>query len=204
MLVQKKKKGGAVLENSNVLVAVVLAIVITSSIIIFSGLDTTERAKLANFGQQISNVQSAIVDQLTGVATKYATEGETRNVEQHYYTLATGLDAGKYGTMMGADYSTIGTSGKKFQRISPTHAEKKIVEGGLGYALPKIRETNEAWYITAKGKVFNATGFVADGKTYFTADCYVERELPAKSGPQEELAEKIADTLLRGERIVEY
>ena len=50
MLVQKKKKGGAVLENSNVLVAVVLAIVITSSIIIFSGLDTTERAKLANFG----------------------------------------------------------------------------------------------------------------------------------------------------------
>ena len=158
----------------------------------------------ATFGQQISNVQSAIVDQLTGVATKYATEGENRNVEQHYYTLATGLDAGKYGTMMGADYSTIGTSGKKFQRISPTHAEKKIVEGGLGYALPKIRETNEAWYITAKGEVFNATGFVADGKTYFTADCYVERELPAKSGLQEELAEKIADTLLRGERIVEY
>ena len=192
------------MENSNVLVAVVLAIVITSSIIIFSGLDTPERAKLANFGQQISNVQSAIVDQFTGVATKYATEGETRNVEQHYYTLATGLDAGKYGTMMGADYSTIGTSGKKFQRISPTHAEKKIVEGGLGYALPKIRETNEAWYITADGKVFNATGFVADGKTYFTADCYVEGELPAKSGPQEELAEKIADTLLKGEFIVEY
>ena len=192
------------MENSNVLVAVILAIVITSSIIIFSGLDTPERAKLANFGQQISNVQSAIVDQFTGVATKYATEGETRNVEQHYYTLATGLDAGKYGTMMGADYSTIGTSGKKFQRISPTHAEKKIVEGGLGYALPKIRETNEAWYITADGKVFNATGFVADGKTYFTADCYVERELPAKSGPQEDLAAKIADALIARESVVNY
>lgn len=128
-----KKKEGAVLENSNVLVAVILAIIITSSIVIFSGLDTPERAKLANFVQQISNVQSDLVDQLTGIATNYATKGESRNVEQHYYTLATGLDAGKYGTMMGADYSTIGTSGKKFQRISPAHAERKIAEGGLGY-----------------------------------------------------------------------
>lgn len=57
-----KKKEGAVLENSNVLVAVILAIIITSSIVIFSGLDTPERAKLANFVQQISNVQSALVD----------------------------------------------------------------------------------------------------------------------------------------------
>lgn len=192
------------MENSNVLVAVILAIVITSSIVIFSGMDTPERAQLANFVQQVSNVQSAVVDQLTGVATNYATKGESRNVEQHYYTLATGLDAGKYGTMMGADYSTIGTSDKKFQRISPTHAERKISEGGLGYALPNVRETNDAWYITAEGQVFNATGFVHKGKTYFTADCYVERELPAKSGPQEELAEKIADTLLKREFIVEY
>ena len=199
-----KKKEGAVLENSNVLVAVILAIIIASSIVIFSGLDTPERAKLANFVQQISNVQSALVDQLTGVATNYATKGESRNVEQHYYTLATGLDARKYGTMMGADYSTIGTSGKKFQRISPAHAERKIAEGGLGYVLPNIRETNEAWYVTADGKVFNATGFVTNGKTCFTADCYVERELPAKSGPQEDLAAKIADTLSRGENIVEY
>ena len=107
--------------------------------------------------------------------------------------------------MMGADYLTPGSSGKKFQRINPDYAENNIKDNkGLGITLPTIRETNEAWYITAEGQVFNATGFVYHGKTYFTADCYVDRELPTKSGPQEELAEKIADTLLRGERIVEY
>ena len=80
----------------------------------------------------------------------------------------------------------------------------KVHFGYFHLLLLCVRVTNEAWYITAEGQVFNATGFVHKGKTYFTADCYVERELPAKSGPQEELAEKIADTLLKGEFIVEY
>ena len=200
-----KKKEGAVLENSNVLVAVILAIIITSSIVIFSGMDTPERAQLANSMQQVSNVSSAVIDQLTSVSVEYAVEGESRNTEQVYYTLATGLDAGRYGTMMGADYLTPGSSGKKFQRINPDYAKNSTKDNkGLGIVLPNVRVTNEAWYITAEGQVFNATGFVHKGKTYFTADCYVERELPAKSGPQEELAEKIADTLLKGEFIVEY
>ena len=82
-----KKKEGAVLENSNVLVAVILAIVITSSIVIFSGMDTPERAQLANFMQQVSNVSSAVIDQLTSVSVEYAVEGESRNTEQVYYTL---------------------------------------------------------------------------------------------------------------------
>lgn len=193
------------MENSNILVAVVLAIVITSSIVMFNGMDTPERAKLANFGQQVSNVNSAIIDQLTNVSVGYAVEGEFRNTEQVYYTLATGLDAGRYGTMMGADYLTPGSSGKKFQRINPDYAKNSTKDNkGLGITLPTIRETNEAWYVTAEGQVFNATGFVHDGKTYFTSYCYVERELPVKSGPQEELAEKIADALLRGEYVVEY
>ena len=192
------------MENSNALVAIILAIVITSSIVIFTGMDTPERAQLANFAQDVSNVSAAIIDQLASVSIQFAVEGKTRNTEEHYYTLATGLDAGQYGTMMGADYLTPGTSDKKFQRINPSHAEKRTAEGGLGYTLPKVRGTNEAWYVTANGIVFNATGFVSDGRTYFTADCYVERELPAKSGPQEELAEKIADALLAGESIVNY
>ena len=193
------------MENSNILVALFLTIVITSSIVLFNGMDTPESTEFANFDQQIANVSSAVIDQLTSVATQNAIDGKTRNTEQIYYTLATGLDAGEYGTMMGADYLTPGSSGKKFQRINPNYAKNSTKDNkGLGITLPKIRETNEAWYITAEGKIFNATGFVFNGRTYFTADCYVERELPAKSGPQEDLAAKIADALIARESVVNY
>ena len=71
---------------------------------------------------------------------------------------------------------------KGCQNIVTTFAEKKTNStvasgeeiGGLGLALPTVREHNEAWYVTADGKVFNATGFVSGGKTYWTADLYTE------------------------------
>ncbi len=191
------------------LIITIIVIIILAAIVIFSGMDTPERAQLANFGQQVSNVSSAIVDQLTGVSTGFATSGKTRNTEQIYYTLATGDDCGQYGNMQAALLIGKNASGEAnaptrtsqgCQNIVPSHAEKKTKDGGLGLALPTVREHNEAWYVTADGKVFNATGFVSGGKTYWTADLYTDGELkvdPTK-GAYEERAVKIAEALNAG------
>ena len=162
------------------LIITIIVIIILAAIVIFSGMDTPERAQLANFGQQVSNVSSAIVDQLTGVSTQFATEGKTRNTEQIYYTLATGEDAGQYGKMKGDELITSGetvATSENCQNIVPAHSAAKTNAGGLGLTLPTVREHNEAWYVTSEGKVFNATGFVSGGKTYFTADLYADGEL---------------------------
>ncbi len=165
------------------LIITIIVIIILAAIVIFSGMDTPERAQLANFGQQVSNISSAITDQLTGVSVNYGTSGRTRNTEQIYYTLATGKDPGQYGYMNGATVTVAEKAASKgCQNIVTTFAEKKTNStvasgeeiGGLGLALPTVREHNEAWYVTADGKVFNATGFVSGGKTYWTADLYTE------------------------------
>lgn len=200
------------------LIITIIVIIILAAIVIFSGMDTPERAQLSNFAQQVSNVNSAIVDQLTGVSTAYATTGKTRNTEQIYYTLANGFDAGQYGKMKGVGIVASGEQTPEAeadgcQNILPTFAEDKTNEKldtsgdltevipGLGLTLPKVREHNEAWYVTSDGKVFNATGFVSGGKTYFTADLYVDGELNVKavSDTYEARAIKIAAALLKGE-----
>lgn len=186
------------------LIITIIVIIILAAIVIFSGMDTPERAQLANFGQQVSNVSSAIVDQLTGVSTEFATEGKTRNTEQIYYRLATGTDCGQFGSMttIGSGPNS-GDSTAVCQNIIPSHAEKKTSEGGLGLALPKVRETNKAWYVTEDGKVFNATGFVSGGKTYFTADLYQNSVIDMTSADLEKdqnaRAKKIAAHLMSGD-----
>ena len=171
------------------LIITIIVIIILAAIVIFSGMDTPERAQLANFGQQVSNISSAITDQLTAASVNYGTSGKTRNTEQIYYTLATGKDPLQYGYMNIADTTpaTASKGDEACQNIVVGFAQEKTnkkvnpesgeVIGGLGLALPTVREHNEAWYVTANGKVFNATGFVSGGKTYWTADLYTEDEL---------------------------
>lgn len=176
------------------LVSLIITIIVTiilAAIVIFSGMDTPERAQLATFGNNVTNVSSAMTDQLTGVSTNFATQSKTRNTEQIYFTLATGYDNGQFGAMIGDDPAAAeitnntynvdnmdsGDLDKNCQRIIPAHAEAKSKDGGLGYVLPKVRESNEAWYVTEEGQVFNATGFVSGGNTYFTADVYYSGEL---------------------------
>lgn len=194
------------------LIITIIVIIILAAIVIFSGMDTPERAQLANFGQQVSNVDAAIVDQISGVTTTFATEGKTRNQEQIYYTLATGEDCGQYGKMKGDDLITEkNESGEPIEDVKESQNCQNIVveyaarktndkKGGLGITLPTVREHNEAWYVTSEGKVFNATGFVSGGKTYWTADLYTEGELKvdAKDGTYEKRAVEIAKALNDG------
>lgn len=186
------------------LIITIIVIIILAAIVIFSGMDTPERAQLANFGQQVSNVSSAIVDQLTGVSTEFATEGKTRTTEQIYYRLATGTDCGQFGKMsVTGEGPNSGDTDANCQNIIPTYAEKKTNQGGLGLSLPKVRETNTAWYVTEDGKVFNATGFVSGGKTYFTADLYqdgvIDMTTDDLTADQHERAAKIAAHLIAGD-----
>lgn len=201
-------------SNSNSSLGIVLvAIVLLSSIVIFSGMDTPDRAQLATFGMNVSNVTACLTDSLTGVSTNYAINKKTRNTEQIYFTLATGFDASQKGAMIARDPKTNElknntltlsnqdtNNDKNCQRIIPEHAAQKRSEGGLGYTLPKVRESNVAWYVTEDGRVFNATGFVSDGKTYFTASLYYNGELKMKSSDKTntytERAQVIAEALL--------
>jgi type II secretory pathway pseudopilin PulG len=187
------------------LIITIIVIIILAAIVIFSGMDTPERAQLANFGQQVSNVNAAIVDQIAGVSTTFATEGKTRNTEQMYYKLATGVDCGQYGTMNTFESDDIGkqNSGEKdskCQNIIVAHAKEDSKNGGLSLTLPDVREHDEAWYITEKGQIFNATGFVSGGKTYFTSDLYVTGELKVDAGDNNyyERADLIAAALVGG------
>ena len=191
------------------LIITIIVIIILAAIVIFSGMDTPERAQLANFGQQVSNVSSAITDQLTGVSVNYGTSGRTRNTEQIYYTLATGKDPGQYGYMNGATVAVVTKDDSKgCQNIVVGFAKEKTNKtvpsgdeiAGLGLALPTVREHDEAWYVTADGKVFNATGFVSGGKTYWTADLYTEGELSVANNKNtyEDRAEIIAAALNTG------
>lgn len=196
------------------LIITIIVIIILAAIVIFSGMDTPERAQLSNFAQQVSNVHSAVIDQLTGVSTEFATSGRTRNAEQIYYKLATGWDCGQFGAMVvddttdtklqngsGDNYKT--DEDKNCQRIIPANAAKKSTEGGLGLTLPDVRESKDAWYVTEDGKIFNATGFVSGGKTYFTADLYTEEELTMAAGDRTNhypnRAAKIAEYLISGD-----
>lgn len=188
------------------LIITIIVIIILAAVVIFSGMDTPERAQLATFTQNVSNVSSALTDQLTGVSTEYATSNRVRNTEQVYYTLATGEDAGQYGKMKGIDLvasgeETLSGDADGCQNILPDHAKAKSKDGGLGLTLPTVREHNEAWYVTSEGKVFNATGFVSGGKTYWTADLYTEGELnvSAASNTYEARAKQIAAALNAGE-----
>lgn len=177
------------------LIITIIVIIILAAIVIFSGMDTPERAQLSNFAQQVSNVHSAVIDQLTGATTEYATSGKTRNTEQIYYYLATGKDATQYGTMQGVDDATSGDS-ELCQNIDVTNAKSL-----LKLTLPDVREHDEAWYVTSDGKIFNATGFVSGGKTYFTADLYADEELKVDSAENkyEARALKIAEYLYSGD-----
>ncbi len=189
------------------LIITIIVIIILAAIVIFSGMDTPERAQLAGFSQDVANVSAALTDQLTDASTTFNTNKQTRNTEQTYYYLATGLDSSQYGYMMGTEIYKSGDTKAKKDEAAPYNCQnilqntkREADAKKLNTTLPKVREHDEAWYVTADGKVFNATGFVSGGKTYFTADLYTNAELTVDPGTQEyeDRAKIIAKELMAG------
>lgn len=68
--------------------------------------------------------------------------------------------------------------------------------------LPKVRESNTAWYVTKEGRVFNANGFTYNNRTYFTPGIYQDGTLPSQDTMQEGNADKIYEAIKNGTNIV--
>ena len=191
--VNRKNFARGFLISNIIALVLVVPIIILSTIVIFSGLGTPDRAQFAMFCQEVDNVSMDVINSYADLKAEHAIARENRTDEQLYYEVATGIDAGEDGTMMGANVSRAGDDGENCQRINPD-------KNNLSGSLPEIRETDVAWYITTNGTVFNATGFVHEGKTYFTASHYKNEELDAqKSDTQEDLAFDIAEAILNKE-----
>ena len=74
----------------NILIITIIVIIILAAIVIFSGLNTPDRANLARFVQSFSDYNTAIMGDFTAKKTKYALEGKARTDAQIYYIIATG------------------------------------------------------------------------------------------------------------------
>ncbi len=131
----------------------------------------------------------------------YALNNKKRNNAQIYYEVATGIDLGDNITstdiMNGANVTSKTPGNKNFQRINPETFKR--------LTLPNVNESNEYWYITNDGQVFNASGFVYEDRTYFNSNCFCEGKVPSsKSKYNEDIAEKVAEAIINGETIVEF
>ena len=99
--------------------------------------------------------------------------------------------------MNGADVTSTTPGSKSFQRINPETFKE--------LTLPNINGSNEYWYITNNGYVFNASGFVYNDRTYFNSNCYCEGNVPISTSKyNEDIAEKVAEAIINCETIVEF
>ena len=165
-----------------VICPIIVVIIVLSATVIFTGLSTPDAANFAHFCQDVDNVYSGVLNSFADLKVQYANRKEERTDEQLYMEVASGFDPGEFGSM-------------------DNNCENIDTENTLlNMKLPKVREHDEAWYVTKDGRVFNATGYVYnhDGsdRTYFNITYYKEGNLKASSGKQESLAAQIADTMV--------
>ena len=180
--------------NNSSTAIVVATVIILASVVVFSGLGTPDNAQFAAFTQQVDNVFAASMDKFADLKVHHAIENEIRTNEQIYIEVATGKDPGQFAVMN--TQSVYASNGPEVPTDKSTGCQNILPNGNdLGYTLPKVREDDSAWYITKDGMVYNATGFVFHGKTYFNATYYAEEELSTISTPAR--AEAIASKMLQ-------
>lgn len=183
------------------LIITIIVIIILAAIVIFTGLGTPDSAQFSNFCSQVDNVYVAMLDSFGDLKVAHAVSGDYRTNEQIYLEIASGTDNGQYVTMgnngvTSGDASTGIRSGDGVQLI-------KASGNKLNIALPKVRETNNAWYVTDDGRVFNATGYVYNGNTYFNASVYADRiELPATTATESDRAGVIGAALKANQTVI--
>ncbi len=179
---------------------IVITVIVLASIVVFNGLGTPDTANFASFAQQVDDACALVFNEFLTLKAQYAIYGEHRTDEQIYIEVATNEDPGQYA-VMGIDKVIKGTSlsdlvSKEIQHIEVDKSNSYLEN------LPKIRQHNDEWYITKEGHVFNATGFIYDGKTYFTASVYCEKELPAEIPTNSNRAEAIGKAMLNKQSVV--
>ncbi len=157
------------------LIITIIVIIILAAIVIFTGLGTPDSANFAHFCQDVDNVQSVVLNSFADLKASYATQNKTRTNEQIYAEVASGKSGDQYTHMAYAADPT--SNSGSFNPTPAVNACQNIKSGNSkinGYKLPDVRQSNTAWYVTADGRVFNATGYVykVDGVeyTYWTAN----------------------------------
>jgi len=155
------------------LIITIIVIIILAAIVIFAGLGTPDSANFAKFCQDVDNVQSVVLNSFADLKANYATQNKTRTNEQLYMEVATGTPINQYTNMQvdkkSGDSGYVEGTSANFAKTAENACQNIISENAkLRYKLPDVRQSNSAWYVTADGQVFNATGYLykVDGKTY--------------------------------------
>lgn len=166
--------------NNSSSAVVVVAVIILASMLVFSGLKTPDSSRFAAFTQDVDNVYTATIDSFAELKVKHAISGDYRTNEQIYIEVVTGNDPGQYA-VMGTSKVINGDLKKEIPSEQSTGCQNILENGNqlnyLPYSLPSIREHKDGWYVTSDGRVFNATGFVYNERTYWDASHYTEGEL---------------------------
>jgi type II secretory pathway pseudopilin PulG len=174
------------------LIITIIVIIILAAIVIFTGLRTPDSAQFSAFTNDVDTVYTRMIDKFADLKVDHSVSGDYRTNEQIYIELATGVDNGQYVVMatntipsVTSGTSSITGESKYCQRIDDgtnlyertgynTLTEKTKFLGKDGFKLPKVREQTDSWYVTADGRIFNATGFSYNGKVYWNASYYTE------------------------------
>ena len=87
------------------LIITIIVIIILAAIVIFTGLNTPDRANFAKFTQGISDLNLAITQDYANRKAKYATKDESRTDAQIYYNIASGTEV-NVGETPASEFST--------------------------------------------------------------------------------------------------
>jgi len=160
------------------LIITIIVIIILAAIVLFNGLNAPNSANFAKFTQSVDNVSMAVLNKYAKLLEHHAISGDSRTSEQIYLEIATGTD-NQRNAYMGTKGGEIDATTTKasdsthVQHIQPLKSTD--VEHSIGMKLPLVRETNNGWFVTSDGIIFNATGYEYDKKTYFTGSYYVNK-----------------------------
>ena len=157
----RKPKSGISLIS---LIITIIVIIILAAIVIFTGLNTPDRANLAKFVQNISDFREAVRNDYMNKKTKYSIEQKPRSDAQIFYLIAKGLSADDIDinvTLPSGDIKVSsldgiwGIEGTEAYLITPEN-EAKIANWGKART---YYESGERHYITDKGDVFVLNGY---------------------------------------------
>lgn len=193
------------------LIITIIVIIILAAIVIFTGLGTPDSAQFAAFTNDVDTVYMAVTDKFADLKVAHAAANDYRTNEQIYMEIATGkcaIGSGdltkvtQWTKMQNKDEFTPGTqsavtaSSNGCQRI---HPDNSLLKTESKISLPKVRQQINAWYVMADGRVFNANGYVYNGKTYYNASYYTTKELDSTDNQYQGRATKIAEIMAKND-----
>ena len=172
------------------LIITIIVIIILAAIVIFTGLDTPDRATFAKFVQEFSNLETAVLNEWQQQKIKTTMNGLSRTDAQIYYSIATGNDVTDINETPPISELTVESLALALQPDSfkGTYCYEITVPKISGLtAQTKYYEPTEKHYITDKGEVFVLPGYCVEedgtNKWYVSSNRYYTGNSP-KTGPR--------------------